>query len=169
MGTNTKDSLGSIQVEDSAIELTPTDISRNEMQIMQKVYDGDEALKYLHAEFEPYTEEEERQVRRKIDRRMVILMLVVNGLQFVDKNVSCLPHCVENLITDHVQTISAAATYGIITEAQLVGQEFSLLITLFYIGYLVAQYPTNLLMQRYPIGKYITVNFILWGKLALEF
>jgi hypothetical protein len=36
------------------------------------------------------------------------------------------------------QTISYAATYGIITEAHLVGQEYSLLITIFYIGYLVS-------------------------------
>lgn len=71
-----------------------------------------------------------------------------------------------------------------ITEAHLKGQEFSLLITLFYIGYLVrifsqcpplsleidtslqsqvAQYPTNYLMQRFPTGKYLTVNFVLWG------
>jgi hypothetical protein len=71
---------------------------------------------------------------------------IINGLQFVDKT-----------------TISAAATYGIITEAHLAGQEFSLLISLFYIGYLVAQYPTNVLMQRFPTGKYITVNFVLWG------
>jgi MFS transporter, ACS family, allantoate permease len=37
------------------------------------------------------------------------------------------------------------------------------LITLFYIGYLVAQYPTNVLMQKYPTGKYITINFVCWG------
>jgi MFS transporter, ACS family, allantoate permease len=37
------------------------------------------------------------------------------------------------------------------------------LISIFYIGYLVAQYPTNLLMQRYPVGKYLTINFVLWG------
>lgn len=48
-------------------------------------------------------------------------------------------------------------------EAHLKGQQFSLLISIFYIGYLVAQYPTNFLMQRYPTGKYITINFVLWG------
>jgi len=38
------------------------------------------------------------------------------------------------------------------------------LISIFYIGYLVAQYPTNILMQRFPTGKYITVNFLLGGS-----
>ena len=35
---------------------------------------------------------------------------------------------------------------------------------MFYIGYLVAEYPSNYLMQKFPTGKYITVNFILWGE-----
>lgn len=30
--------------------------------------------------------------------------------------------------------------------------------------YLVAEYPSNYLMQKFPTGKYITVNFVLWGR-----
>jgi MFS transporter, ACS family, allantoate permease len=36
-------------------------------------------------------------------------------------------------------------------------------VTLFYVGYLVAEYPANYLMQKFPTGKFITVNFVLWG------
>lgn len=50
-----------------------------------------------------------------------------------------------------------------IQQANLKGQEFSLLVALFYIGYLVAEYPSNYLMQNFPTGKYLTINFILWG------
>ena len=75
----------------------------------------------------------------------------------------------EAVVSDLVETISQAATYGIIKEAQLAGQEFSLLISIFYIGYRVAQYPTNLLMQRYPVGKYLTINFVLWGMSTLSY
>lgn len=67
------------------------------------------------------------------------------------------------LINTSIQTISQAATYGIAKQADLVGQQFSLLISLFYIAYLIAQYPANLLMQRYPAGKVITICFLLWG------
>jgi ACS family allantoate permease-like MFS transporter len=70
----------------------------------------------------------------------------LDGLQFIDKN-----------------SLTSAATYGIIGEAKLAGAEFSLLISIFYIGYLIAQYPTNILMQKFPTGKYLAVNFILWG------
>lgn len=38
-----------------------------------------------------------------------------------------------------------------------------MLITLFYLGYLVAEYPSVWLMQKFPTGKYLTANFIIWG------
>jgi ACS family allantoate permease-like MFS transporter len=53
--------------------------------------------------------------------------------------------------------------YGIIPQAHLEGQEFSWVISIFYIGYLIAQYPTNILMQRFPTGRYLAINFMLWG------
>ena len=61
------------------------------------------------------------------------------------------------------QTITSAATYGIIPQVHLEGQEFSWVISIFYIGYLIAQYPTNILMQRFPTGRYLAINFTLWG------
>ncbi|PMD21449.1 MFS general substrate transporter [Hyaloscypha hepaticicola] len=112
----------------------------------EKVFDGDEALAVLHTHYEPYSPEEERSLLWKIDYRMCTLMLIINGIQFIDKG-----------------SLTAAATYGIIGEAKLVGAQFSLLISIFYIGYLIAQYPTNILMQRFPTGKYISINFVLWG------
>lgn len=165
MGVPENDTIAAQEVESAPNELRNSVASDNGIHLSEKIRDGDQALQILHSSFEPYTKEEEKKVLRKIDRRMVLLMLFINGVQFVDKNVSGVS-CTSfdgDIVADNTQTISAAATYGIITEAQLVGQEFSLLISIFYIGYLVAQYPTNLLMQRYPVGKYLTINFILWG------
>ncbi|KAJ6107998.1 hypothetical protein N7523_009321 [Penicillium sp. IBT 18751x] len=114
--------------------------------LAEKLQDGDEALEILQSQYVEYSPEEERKLRWKIDLRLVSVMLVVNGIQFVDK-----------------LTIGYAATYGLVTEAHLVGQEYSLLVTMFYLGYLIAQYPTSYLMQRFPTGRYLTVNFVLWG------
>jgi hypothetical protein len=55
------------------------------------IEDGDLALKILHTHYEPFTKDEERRVLRKIDLRLALLMLVINGLQFVDKLVR--PYC----------------------------------------------------------------------------
>lgn len=58
----------------------------------------------------------------------------------------------ERLTLTYGQTISYAATYGIVTEAHLVGQEYSLLITIFYIGYLV-----SLKEMKFP-----ALHFVAW-------
>jgi hypothetical protein len=71
----------------SAIELERADPADNGVRLDHKIHDGDDALKILYGEFEPYTKEEEKRVLRKIDIRMIIVMLIINGLQFVDKNV----------------------------------------------------------------------------------
>ena len=85
----------------SAIELERADPSYNGGHLDHKIYDGDEALKVLHGEYEPYTKEEERRVLRKIDLRMIVVMLIINGLQFVDKNVSLSKGEVMH-VSDHV-------------------------------------------------------------------
>lgn len=43
-----------------------------------------------------------------------------------------------------------------------------MLVTLFYVGYMVAEYPSTYLMQKFPTGKYLTANFILWGMIQFE-
>lgn len=83
---------------------------------------------------------------RTVLLRFSLTIFILDGLQFIDKN-----------------SLTSAATYGIIQEAKLKGAEFSLLVSIFYIGYLVAQYPTNVLMQKFPTGKYLAINFVLWG------
>lgn len=62
------------------------------------VQDGDLALKILHTHFEPYTKQEEKRLLRKIDFRLALLMLFVNGLQFVDKLVNTFSVFVQTLL-----------------------------------------------------------------------
>jgi hypothetical protein len=69
---------------DRVITIPETDIAH----LSEKVVDGDVALTILHTHFELFTPEEEKRVKRKIDLRLIILMLLVNGIQYVDKNVS---------------------------------------------------------------------------------
>jgi hypothetical protein len=56
--------------------------------LAEKLQGGDEALEILQTQFVEYTPEEERKLRWKIDLRLVTIMLLVNGIQFVDKLVS---------------------------------------------------------------------------------
>jgi MFS family permease len=44
-----------------------------------------------------------------------------------------------------------------------VGNEYSWLSSIFYFGFLAWALPTNFLLQRFPIGKYLGANIFMWG------
>jgi MFS transporter, ACS family, allantoate permease len=61
-------------------------------------------------------------------------------------------------------TISYAAIMGLRKDTHLVGQDYSNVSMMFYVGFLVAELPTQFLAQRISrLGKYLGVNVVLWG------
>jgi hypothetical protein len=87
------DTIGAAAGEKSTFtELDQRSDVSHEERAEKGALDDDEALKVLHSHFEAYTEEEERQVVRKIDFRLIPIMLAVNALQLIDKNVRLLYH-----------------------------------------------------------------------------
>ncbi|KAG8737656.1 hypothetical protein FRC10_007961 [Ceratobasidium sp. 414] len=76
---------------------------------------------------------------RMINRRVLLVMLVSYFVQSLDKS-----------------TMSFAAIMNIQKDANLHGQEYAALTTIFYAGSLVAEFPVNVLCQKFPIGKSLT-------------
>jgi hypothetical protein len=66
---------------------------------------------------QPFTEEEERSVKRKTDMVILPLMCAVFFLQYLDK-----------------QSLSYASVFGLITDLNLKGTEYSWCSSIFYIG-----------------------------------
>ncbi len=60
-------------------------------------------------------------------------------------------------------TLSYASIMGFRTDLHLKGDNYEWLGSMFYIGYLFWEFPTNRLLQRLPLGKYSGINIILWG------
>ncbi|KAH7367727.1 allantoate permease [Plectosphaerella cucumerina] len=81
-----------------------------------------------------------------VNRRILICMLGTYFCQSLDKG-----------------TLGFASIMGIIEDANLEKQEFSWLGTILYMGVLFGEYPTNLLIQKLPIAKYLAGNIICWG------
>jgi MFS family permease len=48
----------------------------------------------------------------------------------------------------------------------LVGQQYSWVNSIFYFGYLIAQYPSSILMQKLPLGRYFGGMVLLWGMVT---
>ncbi|BFZ59204.1 hypothetical protein YB2330_000208 [Saitoella coloradoensis] len=102
--------------------------------------DADDAASVL------ITPEAEKALLRKIDRWIIPFLGMSYAWQYVDKT-----------------TLSYAALFGIREDTHLKGTEYSWLSALFYFGYMFAEYPTNYFLQRFPVGKYLGVNVVLWG------
>ncbi|KAF7191903.1 putative transporter [Pseudocercospora fuligena] len=91
-----------------------------------------------------------KKVLRKIDWRIIPVLWVLFLLQQLDKN-----------------GINYASAYGLQKGTHLHGQQYSWLASIFYFGYLLGQWPSGYLMQKLPIGKFLSVTTLLWGVILL--
>ncbi|ORY66591.1 major facilitator superfamily domain-containing protein [Pseudomassariella vexata] len=94
--------------------------------------------------------DEARRVLKKIDWHVLPILMMTYMLQFLDKS-----------------SINFASVYGLKQGTNLHGQDYSWLSSIFYFGYLFAQYPAGYLLQRLPIGKFIGSTAIGWGILVI--
>ncbi|KAF5560441.1 DAL5-Allantoate ureidosuccinate permease [Fusarium phyllophilum] len=96
-----------------------------------------------------YSSKEDARVRWKLDLILLPMMAFTYVLNYMDK-----------------VALSEASIFGIKEDLNLVGQQYSWSSSIFYLGYLVWQYPSSLLMQKLPIGRYFGVMIFLWGLTA---
>ncbi|CCO29287.1 putative transporter C417,10 [Rhizoctonia solani AG-1 IB] len=87
-----------------------------------------------------------KRLKRMIDKRVLLVMVVTYFLQTLDKG-----------------TINFASIMGIQQDTHLVGQQYSWLTTCLYIAILVWEFPTNRLLQVLPVAKYLAFNITAWG------
>ncbi|KAJ5885998.1 uncharacterized protein N7473_008672 [Penicillium subrubescens] len=93
--------------------------------------------------------EDDKRLKKMIDRRVLVIMILTYFLQALDKG-----------------TMSFSSIMGIKTDAHLEdGQKYSWLTTCIYIAVLTVEYPTNWIIQRVPIAKYLGINICLWGTI----
>ncbi|KAE9405850.1 MFS general substrate transporter [Gymnopus androsaceus JB14] len=85
-------------------------------------------------------------IRRKIDRNILPMMCCLYLVQFMDKT-----------------TLGYAAILGMNQEANLTTDQYNWLSTIFYLSYLVFEYPQNLALQRFPVGKWMSINIFVWS------
>lgn len=102
------------------------------------------------AEVIDYTEEEERQVVKKIDRYILPIMCMVFFCQYLDK-----------------QTLSYTAVFGLKTDLKLTGNQYSWLTSGFYLAQVVSQFWNAFALSKFPI-KYVTgISILIWGGVCM--
>ncbi|KAH9907076.1 major facilitator superfamily transporter [Xylariomycetidae sp. FL2044] len=109
------------------------------------------ALDLVHeAQVEDVTEEDLRKLRWKIDMRLMPLLCFTYALQSIDKT-----------------TLGYAAVFGVQQDLGLKGTDSSWLGGIFYLGYLLWEFPTNIGLQKFPINYFMSGTVIAWGAVLM--
>ncbi|KXN91402.1 hypothetical protein AN958_00664 [Leucoagaricus sp. SymC.cos] len=98
----------------------------------------------------PLSPEVAVRLRRKIDLHLLPLMCLLYLMTFADKT-----------------TLAQSAVLGILPGAHLNQNQFNWLSTIFYLSYLGFEYPQNLALQKFPVGKWMSVNIFIWAVALL--
>ncbi|RYP46619.1 hypothetical protein DL768_007198 [Monosporascus sp. mg162] len=99
-----------------------------------------------------FTPEENIRLRKMIDKRVLLVMILTYFIQAIDKG-----------------TLSFAAIMklpedtGLADENGNVTQQFSWLTSCIYITILVVEYPQNWIITRVPVAKYLGFSIVAWG------
>ncbi|KAG9230763.1 major facilitator superfamily domain-containing protein [Amylocarpus encephaloides] len=129
-------SKGHEDVISSHVESTPQEMTARENPLDILAHDSNVF----------FTVEEERRVLRKIDMRVLPLMLGAYFLQQLDKS-----------------SLSYTSVFNIQKDAGLHGRQYSWLGSVLYIAQLVMQPLGALLLVKLPTGKVISIAIFLWG------
>jgi MFS family permease len=89
---------------------------------------------------------ESLRIRRKIDRHILPLMCILYLIQFMDKT-----------------TLGSSSILGILKATHLTANQYNWLGTIFYLGYLAFEFPQNWALQRLPVGRWMSLNILIWG------
>ncbi|KAI3324719.1 MFS general substrate transporter [Xylariaceae sp. AK1471] len=108
---------------------------------------ADKAAKFIaeHGEI-AFDYEDERGVLKRVDRRILPLLLGAYFFQQLDKS-----------------SLSYVSIFGLINDAQLTSQQYSWLGSILYFGQLAFQPLAAFLLVRLPTGKVIGTAIVLWG------
>lgn len=129
----------------------------------------DEAMKVLgtyHGEAS-WTPQEEKQVQRIIDWRLMPCLCATYCLQYYDKAM------LGQAVSKHLQPLillltDSQALFGIQQDLGLTtGNRYSMTSSIFYLGYIMGAYPAMVLAQRYPVERVTSIIVTVWGVCLL--
>ncbi|KAJ5919165.1 hypothetical protein N7466_010108 [Penicillium verhagenii] len=95
-------------------------------------------------------EQREKALVRKIDTRLLIIMLVMYILNYLDRN-----------------NIAAAKLAGLQKDLNLKGNEYQICVSILFVGYLLMQVPSNMILNKF--GKpsiYLPSCMVVWGVIS---
>ncbi|WBW75354.1 cysteine transmembrane transporter [Schizosaccharomyces osmophilus] len=107
----------------------------------------DETFKYMKAaeELEPLNPKQEKKLRWKLYFTVLAMVMLLDMMLYIDK-----------------ATLSYSSILGLFDDTHITKNQYNDLNTIFYVGYIVGQIPGHLLLQRFPVGKFVATSTALW-------
>ncbi|KAF2027321.1 MFS general substrate transporter [Setomelanomma holmii] len=96
------------------------------------------------------SKKKEDALRRKLDRFVAPVMMMLMLISYLDRG-----------------NIGFAATQGMTTDIKLKGNELNTAVSVFYIFYILAEFPTSLLVKRLHFNRVIPIITFCWGLVCL--
>jgi sugar phosphate permease len=120
--------------------------------------DLDETEKFLrqhnfsHAYLEELLSDKARQQKliKKIDMIVLPLLAITYVLQYIDK-----------------QAMSYAAVFDLFTSTGISSDQYSWFASIFYLAYLIAEYPWVFAAQKWRMGKIVSGCVLAWGSVLM--
>lgn len=119
---------------------------KNDHVVEVSVNDVDTAAQVIAGASEALDPKEAERIKKKIDRHILPLMCTLYWIQFMDKT-----------------TLGSSAILGIRESTHLSTNQYNWLGTIFYLSYLVFEFPQNLCLQRFPVGRWMSINIFIWA------
>lgn len=150
-----------LELKNSIVQMEQKDPQDTEKLALHAQLGDDETARYATESIEIDAATNKR-LFWKINRRILIVMLITYFCQSLDKG-----------------TLGFSSIMGIQKDANLVGQDvsskaasgaarmlnlilqYSWLGTILYMGILAGEYPTNFLLQKLPVAKYLAAKYEL--------
>ncbi|KAJ4366425.1 hypothetical protein N0V83_008061 [Neocucurbitaria cava] len=128
------------------VEQAPQPTTVNTTTIPHNVDTAAKFLASAHVQDASFTYSEERSVLRRIDARVLPLLLGAYFFQQLDKS-----------------SLSYVSIFGLQKDAHLVGRQYSWLGSILYLAQLVMQPLAAFILVKLPTGKVIATAILLWG------
>ncbi|KAL4970272.1 putative MFS transporter [Aspergillus stella-maris] len=129
-----------------------------------------EAPAYVAAPSPEEREAAEQALIRKIDARLLPIIIIMYILNYLDRNnilsVGPIARLYKSQPT-HCGFQAAARPAGLEDDLKLVGVQYQTCVSILFVGYLLMQIPSNLILKKF--GKpaiYLPCSMILWGVIS---
>jgi hypothetical protein len=125
-----------------------------------------EVAKYADATGVTLSEEEDKRLKKLIDRRVLPIMVFTYFLQALDKGTmsfaSIMGIRADVPGLEKNSNVSPRVFLRLLTHP-LTSLKFAWLTTCIYLAILVVEYPINWTIQRVPVAKFLGINIMLWS------